>query len=134
MLALHAAANTLDGLAEWPRWIGGRWNRERSMHPPIGAARVEVSDDGHPITAGLDAFNLLDERYCHLEVFAGSRVLLHHEHEGTQQPLVWVSESDGARAVYDALRHDVRSFDSVSRVDLIRREVRWLLGLSRWTA
>ena len=127
LLALHAASNTLDGLDEWPTWVGGRWNRERSMHPPLGPARVEVSDDRHPVTAGLAPFTLHDERYCHLDLHPGSRVLLHHEHEGGTQPLVWVSERAGARVVYDALGHDVRSFASRARVDLLQREVRWLL-------
>jgi uncharacterized protein len=128
VLALHAASNTLDGLDEWPTWLGGRWDRERSMHPPIGQARVEVSDGDHPVTQGLAAFTLHDERYCHLDLHPGSRVLLHHEHEGGTQPLVWVRERDGARVVYDALGHDVRSFASPARVDLLQREVRWLLG------
>ena len=128
LLALHAATNTLDGWAEWPEWVGGRWDRERSMHPPIGDARVEVTDGDHPVTAGLDAFTLHDERYSHLDLYPGSRVLLHHDLEGSRQPLVWVTESDGARTVYDALGHDARSFASPARVDLLQREVRWLLG------
>ena len=127
VLALHAAANSLDGLGEWPGWIGGRWIQDRSMHPPIGEARVEVTDGDHPITAGLAAFSLYDERYSHLDLYPGSRVLLHHEHEGSRQPLVWVTEDDGARAVYDALGHEVRSYASPDRVDLLHREVRWLL-------
>ena len=131
VLALHAASNTLDGLDEWPTWVGGRWDRERSMHPPIGPARVEVTDGDHPITAGLEAFTLHDERYCHLDRHPGSRVLLHHEHEGGTQPLVWVNEDAGARVVYDALGHDVHSFASPARVDLLQREVRWLLGRDR---
>jgi hypothetical protein len=129
MLALHMASNTLDGLEEWPEWLGGRWNRERSMHPPIGEARVEVTDRSHPITAGLADFTLFDERYSHLDLFPGSRVLLHHEYEGAQHPLVWVTESSGGRTVYDALGHDARAYASTARVDLLQREVRWLLGL-----
>jgi len=97
------------------------------MHPPIGPARVEVSDGDHPITRGLDGFVLHDERYCHLDLYPGSRVLLHHEHQGGRQPLVWVREQEGARVVYDALGHDVDSFASLARVDLLHREVRWLL-------
>ena len=69
---------------------------------------MEVTDGDHPITAGLEAFTLHDERYCHLDRYPGSRVLLHHEHEGGTQPLVWVTEDAGARVVYDALGHDVR--------------------------
>ena len=58
----------------------------------------------------------------------GSRVLLHHDHEGGTQPLVWVTERAGARLVYDALGHDVGSYASPARVELLQREVRWLLG------
>ena len=97
------------------------------MHPPIGQARVEVTDAHHPFTGDLAPFTLHDERYCHLDLYPGSRVLLHHQHEGGTQPLVWVSERAGARVVYDALGHDVRSFAAQARVDLLQREVRWLL-------
>ena len=46
---------------------------------------------------------------------------------GTAHPVVWVAPGPG-RVVYDALGHDVRSYDSPSRVELFRREVRWLLS------
>ena len=128
ILALHAAANSLDGLDEWPTWIGGRWNREVSMHPPIGTSRVHVSDPQHPITHQLSDFTLHDEVYSYLDVDPESRVLLDHSFEGRDHPLLWTRERDGARSVYDALGHDVRSFASPERVDLLRREATWLLG------
>ena len=134
LLGLHTAANTLQGLDDWPRWLGGRWVRGRSMHPPIGDARVEVGDPEHPVTAGFGAFTVLDERYCFLDRDPGARVLLHHDHEGRPEPLVWVTEQDGARTVYDALGHDVRSYASPERADLLRREVGWLLGLAPTTS
>ena len=130
LLGLHTAANTLQGLDDWPVWLGGRWVRGRSMHPPIGDARVEVSDADDPVTAGLAPFTVLDERYCFLDRSPGAHVLLHHDHEGRSEPLAWLTEQDGARAVYDALGHDVRSYASPERADLLRREVRWLLDLS----
>ena len=98
------------------------------MHPPIGDARVEITDPEHPVTAGLAPFTLVDERYCHLDRDPSTHVLLHHDHEGERQPLVWALERDGTRAGYDALGHDVRAYASPERVDLLRREVRWLLG------
>ena len=55
------------------------------------------------------------------------QVLVVADHDGTAHPVVWVAPGPG-RIVYDALGHDVRSYDSPSRVDLLRREVRWLLS------
>jgi hypothetical protein len=127
VLALHSAAMTLKGLDEWPTWVGGRWIRGRSMHPPIGEAAVQVTDGNHPISTGLAPFTVFDERYSHLERSPSARVLLHHDHEGERHPLVWALEQDGARSVYDALGHDVRSYASPERIDLLQREVRWLL-------
>ena len=41
--------------------------------------------------------------------------------------VVWVAPGPG-RVLYDALGHDLRSYDSSSRLTLFRREVRWLLS------
>lgn len=128
VLALHAAAMTLTDLDAWPGWIGGRWDPAVSMHPPIGAAEVRVSDGDHPVTRGLGDFTLHDERYSYLTVDPAARVLLDHEHDGRAHALVWALERDGGRAVYDALGHDVAAYASAPRVDLLRREVAWLVG------
>jgi len=127
ILALHAASNSLEGLPEWPEWIAGSWERGVSMHPPIGEATVAVSPVPHPITHEMEGFTLYDEMYSYLKTTPAARVLLTHRFEGTDHPLVWASESDGARAVYDALGHSPRAFDSEGRFDLFAREVGWLL-------
>ena len=98
------------------------------MHPPLGWASVQVRDADHPITRALADFSLRDERYCFLDVHDGSRVLLQHHHEGREHALVWAVDREGRRAVYDALGHDVGSYTSAPRLELLRREVRWLSG------
>lgn len=128
LLALHASAMTLQGWSAWPGWVGGRWVQDRSMHPPIGEAAVLVSDREHPVTRGLADFTVFDERYSMLDRAPSVRVLLQHEHEGQHEPLAWVLDDAGGRRVYDALGHDVRSYASPGRADLLEREVRWLLG------
>ena len=55
------------------------------------------------------------------------QVLVVADHEGTAHPVVWVAPGPG-RIVYDALGHDLRSYDSPTRVALFRGEVRWLLS------
>ena len=84
-------------------------------------------DPTHPVTAGLSVVEAPDEQYLSLEVSPDVHVLVVAEHEGAPHPVVWVAPGPG-RVVYDALGHDVRSYDSPSRAQLFRNEVRWLLG------
>jgi uncharacterized protein len=127
LLALHQAANTFTDSPRWSGLVGGRWVPDTSMHPPIGDATFDVVDDGHPVTSGLGAVRAFDERYCHLDVDPGSRVLLTTRHEDRDHPVVWVAPGPG-RVLYDGLGHDLRSYDSPERADLLRREVAWLLA------
>ena len=131
LLAVHQAANTFTDAPGWARLTGGRWVPGISMHPPIGPARFEaVPGEDHPVVAGLGPVEAFDERYCHLQVEPGSRVLLTTEHEGVAHPVVWQAPGPG-RVLYDGLGHDARSYESASRRELLQREVAWLLSGDR---
>ena len=126
MLGLHQAANAFRDAPAWAALLGGRWVEGTSWHPPHGAAVFRVVDAAHPVTTGLTTIEAADERYLSLDVAPGAQVLVVADHEGAPHPVVWVAPGPG-RVLYDALGHDVRSYDSPSRADLFRREVRWLL-------
>jgi type 1 glutamine amidotransferase len=128
ILALHAASNTLDELPEWREWIGGSWVKNQSMHPPIGEARVQISAVDHAVSAGLEDFTVFDEMYSYLDISPEATVLATHTYEGRSHPLVWIVEHGPHRAIYDALGHDVRSYASAGRRDLLVREARWLVA------
>jgi uncharacterized protein len=59
----------IDGLASL---VGGRF----LAHPPIESFRVEVTDPTHPLVAGLEPFDTVDELYV-CEMHAPVDVLLH---------------------------------------------------------
>ena len=119
---VHLGAVGLLGLQEWRTAVGARWG-ERTMHPPLGAAELDVAST--EATAGVDACTVVDERYTWLEMDPGAEVLLSHAHDGATHPLLWRRESGGVRAVGDALGHDARSFDSAGHVELLRRSFAW---------
>ncbi|WP_421734839.1 ThuA domain-containing protein [Cellulomonas sp.] len=127
VLGLHQAANAFLDRPSWASVLGGRWLEGTTWHPPLGPVLFRVVDPSHPVSAGLSTVEALDEQYLSLEVSPDVHVLVVADHEGVAHPVVWVAPGPG-RVVYDALGHDVRSYDSPSRVDLFRREVRWLLG------
>lgn len=128
LLALHLSSAAFREFPEWREWIGGAWIAGTSMHPPISDATVAIQTGAHPIVAGVDDFTVFDEMYSFLEQDPGNTVLATHRYEGIDHPLAWARESGSGRAVYDALGHDVRSYDSPERVRLLQREALWLLG------
>lgn len=128
LIALHLASSSFREIPEWRNWIGGAWIAGTSMHPPIAHAHVAVQTDAHPIVAGLTDFEIYDEMYCYLALFPGNAVLATHRYAERDHPLAWVRDSGSRRAVYDALGHSIRAYDSPERVRLLQREALWVSG------
>ncbi|GAA5054456.1 hypothetical protein HNP84_002971 [Thermocatellispora tengchongensis] len=122
LLAMHSACICFDDWQGWPRVLGARWDWNRSHHPPLGWTGVRVLG-GHPVVDGLRDFDVVDEVYSDLEVHPGVTPLA----ESNGQPLVWARGVRRGRLVYDALGHDVRSYDSPVHRELLRRAALWLL-------
>jgi uncharacterized protein len=121
--------SSLTAFPLWPRWeeiMGGRWVYDVTYHPDAGPAEVRVAT-GHPITAGLSDFSIIDERYTRLRVDPSADVFLEHDEAGERHPLAWTHRAGRSRVVCDALGHDVRGYGS-GRLALLRRELDWLLG------
>jgi type 1 glutamine amidotransferase len=127
VLGLHAAANTFAVVPQWARRLGVRWVDGVSMHPPIGWQRL-VPATLTPVLNGLDEVVVYDELYSKLDLLRPATVLLAHHLHGVDQPLLLAREDGPQRTIYDALGHGAESYASRSRQELLRREVRWLLG------
>ena len=125
LLALHLSSSSFREIPEWSNWIGGAWIPGTSMHPPIATSHVAVRTDAHPIVAGLTDFDVYDEMYSYQDLQPGNVVLATHRYENQDHPLAWARETGSRRAVYDALGHDVRAYDSPERVRLLQREALW---------
>ncbi len=126
VLAMHTAPLCFDDWADWPSIVGGRWDWERSNHPPPGEFRVELAP-AHPVTAGLGSFAIVDELYRFVSPAAGAEVVATAvDADGIEQPLVWLHQRGAARVAYDSLGHDHRSLANVSHRALLSRLVGWL--------
>ena len=130
VVGLHAAAYGFADLPAWAERLGARWESGYSMHPPIDRAQVHLGPHSHPITAGLQDFDVWDERYSRLHVQKQRAQLAEHILDGVAHPLVLVGDrgNRSARTVYDALGHGVESYASEGRLRLLRREIAWALG------
>ena len=125
VLAVHAAASTLPELPQFGHALGGRWVEGFSWHPSIGEARVHIVGR-HLIADGLTDFTVTDERYTGLRIDGVIEPIAEHEEDGMRHPLVWARELGRSRIVYDALGHDVRSYESAEHRELLTRALQWL--------
>jgi type 1 glutamine amidotransferase len=112
-LALHGTNSVL-------RYLKGRgWDAPREAqpfmnllgsqfiaHPPIAPYRVEVSDEAHPLVAGIEPFETDDELYL-CEYFGDTHALLHTRFRGRAPGFVredWMG-GDERRLVMYLHRH-----------------------------
>lgn len=126
LLAFHTAAVSFDDWPEWADILGARWDWERSSHPPPRPSTIRRTVE-HPIVAGIDEFEVVDEIYSFLD----TRVitpLLTSARRGQDQPLLWVRDSGAGRVVYDALGHDDRSLKDPIHSMIIRRACAWAIA------
>jgi uncharacterized protein len=128
LLATHSATVAFPGLPSWRSVLGATWALGRTFHPPLGRSLIQRSDVVHPITEGLGDFWVHDERYSNLDFVDESDIvpLYVHSEDGVTHPLVWARTVESSRVVYNALGHDVSSFDSPEHVALLKRTVSWL--------
>ena len=130
LLAMHGASICFD---DWPQWrdlLGGVWRWDRSSHPPLaGPVPVTVATDRHPIVAGIDNFEIVDEVYGFLDRTDDVVGLMYSPHSGTTHPLLWARTVGSGRVVYDALGHHVPSYAVTEHRRIVRRAARWAAGL-----
>ena len=126
LLAVHSATVAFPGQPRWRALLGAVWQHGRTFHPPLGPGQIRRTTAAHPVADGLGDFEVVDERYTDLDVVPGVVPLFTHLEGGASHPLVWAREVGAGRAVYSALGHDTRSYESLAHAALLRRAASWL--------
>ncbi len=133
LLACHAAVICFDGDPRWVACLGAEWNWDRSMHPPLGEARVEptAAAADHAISCGVDGFTTVDEVYGFLDVAPDVEPLMTSSHGGAAHPVLWARSVGDGRVVVDLLGHDAAAMDQPTHREVLRRAARWLTATDR---
>ena len=114
---------------EYQFMVGGQW----VAHPGnIIDYRVNVTDDEHPITAGIADFAMHSEQY-YLHTDPSNRVMAtttfngDHAHwiDGTVMPVVWTRRYGKGKVFYCSLGHVIGDFDVPEAREIVRRGLLW---------
>ncbi|TYT61493.1 ThuA domain-containing protein [Natrialba swarupiae] len=93
-------------------------------HPAQSEFHVEAVSD-HPVTAGVDSFDVYDEPY-QVDVDATVDVLARMEHsELKNYPVAWVRTDGDGRVCYISLGHTDESLRSSGFRQLLRNAITW---------
>ncbi|GAB04202.1 ThuA domain-containing protein [Gordonia amarae] len=128
LLAMHGAAICFDDWPEWRDLLGGRWEWDRSCHPPYGPMAVTVRTDTSPVVAGIGDFDIDDEAYGFLDLATDVTGLAFSAHGGAEHPLLWTRRVGRGRVAYDALGHDVASLRLPQHRTIVSRAALWAAG------
>ncbi len=131
----HGASGCYD---DWPRFgelLGLTWEWGVTKHSPIHELDIRLTDRAHPITRGVDDFQLTDEAYYDIKVMPGvePRVLASTRYDGRELPMIFALEGEGGRApgagrlAYLVNGHDMGVFEHPMMQRLWRNTVSWAL-------
>lgn len=121
---------------DWQFMTGGQW----VAHPGNDGVKykIHIKDPDHPITAGLQDFDVASEQY-YMHIDPAIRVLAtttyptpgvegpHLPNGFVEMPQVWTKHYGKGRVFYNALGHHADIFDIPEAKELMRRGFKWAM-------
>ena len=129
MLAFHTSSICFDDWDGWTKLLGGKWDWNKSFHPPI--EKIEVSPiKNHLLGKSIENFKIKDEVYHNLKIEKNSQPFLSARSNATKEDHIigWTSEYQKGRTVYNALGHDSESLQNPFMINIIKNSLLWLSG------
>ncbi len=126
-LALHNAGWAYPWQGGYRRTLGGYY----IGHPPLASFEVQVVNRGHPVTAGVESYQITDEQ--HILYVDHDRVqilLVSRGQDGKQSVAGWAYSYGWGRVVYLPHGHTLEIIRHAAFQKLLRNAARWLLRLA----
>ena len=122
---------------KWPWWfeevVGGRYRLDSEGSIPAASATegqelFVTPAEGHPITAGIGPFHLVDEPYKGMWISSRIKPLLITDHPKSDHAVAWIGPCAKSRVVYIQLGHDHVAFAHPGYRALVHNAILWSAG------
>lgn len=131
--------HSLLSYREWDQFtdiIGGRYYNKTPLVTEKGDSlqsvfqhdvdyRVNIVDKEHPITYGMEDFDIVDEVYNHYFVKGDVEVLLTTNHELSGHKLGWINTFGNSRIVFLINGHGETAYENPNFRRLLRNAIHW---------
>ncbi|MCJ8331411.1 MAG: ThuA domain-containing protein [Lentisphaeria bacterium] len=111
----------------WDVWTGlTGLEPDRSFDYHIGLElNVNVVDKSHPITEGIDDFDMYDETYQMPDTDADSEILLSLDHEKSMKHIAWTRDFRNSRIFNFQSGHDNSTWLNANFQTVLERGIKW---------
>ena len=121
---IHSASDSFKGSDPYWELLGGRFAGHGG-----GKYTVHIFDKEHPITKGLEDFEIQDETYCHnYHRNACVRCLVRMDRGKERQCMGWVQHYGKGRVFYTGLGHGKSAWTNPGFQRLVVRGLYWAAG------
>lgn len=134
MIFLHHALVSYQYWEEFRHIIGGKYYQEaqvvngdtlKSNYAHDMTIPVTVEDTNHPVTAGIQDFEIFDEIYGQCEILSGVKPLLGTTHPQSMRYLAWVNHYGNSDVLYIQPGHGPEVYANPHFRKLLLQAIQW---------
>lgn len=126
VFVLHHA---LLAFPQWQLWSDIVGIQDRSFGYHIGGTvRVQIADRNHPISQGLNDWEMIDETYTMEDAGEGSEILLTIDHPKSMRTIGWTRQYQKARVFCLQSGHDNQTYVNPNFRTVVCRAIQWCAG------
>jgi type 1 glutamine amidotransferase len=134
---LHHALLSYRQWDQFPDIIGGRYYNKTPLITETGETlqsvyqhdvlyKVNIADRAHPITQGVENFDILDEVYNNYFVKEDVDVFLTTDHPLSGRELGWVNTFGNSRVVFLINGHNETAYENPNYLRLLHNAIQWV--------
>jgi uncharacterized protein len=138
LVALHHAEGAFNTWEDYRRIIGARYPLKPQeidgTQFAVGTYKhdmdmnVFIRDAKHPITRGMENFQIHDETYKGIWFAKDNHILLTTDHPDSDATIGWTRRYGKARVAFIQLGHDSKAYANPNYRQLVARSIRWAAG------
>lgn len=134
IVGIHGASFSFDNSQVWMRLLGARFTNHI---PGTHKLNIVIADAKHPITAGVEPFEIVDEEYKHRFADVDRHVLARFRErpatsdQKANMDILWTREIGKGRIFYSALGHGKEAWENPAWQKLMIQGILWAAGRPR---
>ena len=135
LVVLHHAIASYQKWPEYSKIIGARYYLEKTTVDGVEKARsiyqhdlhftIHVADPNHPVTRGVEDFQIHDETYNLFDVASDVHPLLTASDPHSNKVIGWAKMYGPARVVYLQSGHDHFAYENPHYQKIVKQAIRW---------